>query len=360
VSTRAGTARAVLVPYVLSRLIVVVTLVVCRHVLTTLQVADRLRLQASLVGWDGGWYRDIARGGYDAVAREGLRFFPLFPLLGHAVAWFPGINAAASVVLVANVAALALGFAVRALVLEERADEALARRVVWLAYLLPPAFVLVMGYAEALFMTGAAVMLLALRRRRWWLAALAGVAVGLTRPVGILLAVPALVEAVRTRDRTALVAVAAPVAGTFAYLGWAARRTHDFWYPLRVQEDPTRRGRWLDPVRAVAHAVRELFSGDHLSAGVHVVAALLLVGLLVVLWRRWPLSFALYATVALVVALSGRNLDSLERYGLATIPFLLAAADVVGDVARERVVLVLAGAALVIACILAFTGVMVP
>jgi hypothetical protein len=360
VSTRAGTARAVLVPYVLSRVIVVATVVVCRHVLTTLQVAGRFRLQASLVGWDGGWYRDIARGGYDAVAREGLRFFPLFPLLGRAASWLPGVNATAAVVLVANVAALALGFAVRALVLEERADEALARRAVWLAYLLPPAFVLVMGYAEALFMTGAAVMLLALRRRHWWVAAVAGVAVGLTRPVGILLAVPALVEAVRTRDRTAVAAVAAPVAGTFAYLGWAARRTHDFWYPLRVQEDPTRRGHWLDPVRAVAHAVRELFSGDHLSAGVHVVAAVLLVGLLVVLWRRWPLSFALYATIALVLALSSRNLDSLERYGLATIPFVLAAADVVGDVARERVMLVLASAALVIACILAFTGVMVP
>jgi hypothetical protein len=360
VSSRAGTARAVLVPYVLSRVIVVVTLVVCRHVLTTLQVAGRFRVQASLLGWDGGWYRDIARGGYDAVAREGLRFFPLFPLLGHVVAWLPGVNAAAAVVVVANVAALALGFAVRALVLEERADEALARRAVWLAYLLPPAFVLVMGYAEALFMTGAAVMLLALRRGRWWLAAVAGVAVGLTRPVGILLAVPALVEAVRTRDRTALAAVAAPVAGTFAYLGWAAHRTHDFWYPLRVQEDATRRGGWLDPVRAVAHAVRELFSGDHLSAGVHAIAAVLLVVLLAVLWRRWPLSFAVYATVALFVALGSRNLDSLERYGLATVPFVLAAADLVADVAWERIVLVLASAALVIACVLAFTGVMVP
>jgi hypothetical protein len=360
VPTRSGTARAVLVPYVLSRVIVVVTLVVCRHVLTTLQVAARLRLQASLLGWDGGWYRAIARGGYDAVAREGLRFFPLFPLLGHAVTWLPGVNAGAAVVIVANVAALALGFAVRALVLEERADEALARRAVWLVYLLPPAFVLVMGYAEALFMTGAAVVLLALRRHQWWLAAAAGVAVGLTRPVGILLAVPALVEAVRTRDRTALAAVVAPVAGTFAYLAWAARRTHDFWYPLRVQQDPTRRGRWLDPVRAVAHAVRELFSGDHLSAGVHAVAAVLLVGLLVVVWRRWPLSFALYATVALLVALSSRNLDSLERYGLATVPFVLAAADVVADVTWERVVLVLASATLVIACVLAFTGVMVP
>ncbi len=349
-----------LVPYALSRLIVVVTLVVTRHVLTTVHVADRYRVQASLLGWDGGWYRDIARGGYDAVAREGLRFFPLFPLAGRVVAWFPGVNAGVAVVVVANVAALALGFAVRALVLQERADEDLARRAVWLVYLLPPAFVLVMGYAEALFMTAAAVALLALRRQQWWLAAIAGIAAGLTRPVGILLAVPTLVEAVRTRDRAAIAAVVAPVVGTFSYLWWAASRTHDFWYPLRVQQDPTRRGRWLDPFRAVAHSVRELFSGDHLSAGVHAVAAVLLFGLLVVLWRRWPLSFSLYATVALIAALSSKNLDSLERYGLATIPFVLAAADVVADPLWERVALVLVSAGLVVASVLAFTGVMVP
>jgi hypothetical protein len=357
---RGGTARAVFIPYVLSRVIVIATLLVSRHVLSTLHVAERFRMQASLLGWDGGWYRDIARGGYDAVTRDGLRFFPLFPLLARVIAWLPGVNAGVAVVVLANAAALAVGFAVHALVLEERADEDLARRAVWLVYLVPPAFVLVMGYAEALFMTGAAVALLALRRRRWWVAAGAGVVVGLTRPVGILLAVPALVEAIRTRDRAALAAVAAPVAGALAYLVWAARRTHDFWYPLRVQTDPTRRGRWLDPFRAVAHAGREFVSGDHLSAGMHAVAALVLVGLLVVLWRRWPLSFSLYATVSLVAALSSRNLDSLERYALATVPFVLAAADVIADPMRERVVLVLLSAGLVAASVLAFTGVLVP
>ncbi len=152
----------------------------------------------------------------------------------------------------------------------------------------------------------------------------------------------------------------APVAGTLAYLAWAHDRTHDFWYPLRVQQDPTRRGRWLDPFRAVGHAAAELFSGDHVSAGMHAVAAVVFAVLLVVLWRRWPLSFSLYASVALVIALGSRNLDSLERYGLATVPFVLAAADVVADPFWERVVLVLASAGLVAASVLAFSGVLVP
>jgi hypothetical protein len=353
-------ARAVLVPFVLSRLIVVVTLLVSRNVMTTLDLDRKYRIQASLLGWDASWYRDIARGGYDAVAREGLRFFPLFPMVGRVVAWLPGINAGVAVVLVANLFALAAGYAVRALVLEVRDDDDLARRAVWLAYLAPPAFVLVMGYAEALFMTASAVTLLGLHRRRWLLAALAALVASLTRPLGVLLAVPALVEAIRTRDRAAVAPVVAPVGGTLAYLGWAAERTHEYWYPLRVQQDPTRRGGWLDPFRAVGHAVSELFSGDHLSAGVHAAAAVAFVALLVVLWRRWPVSIALYATVALVVALGSRNLDSLERYGLATVPFVLAGADVIASPSWERIVLVLASAGLVAASVLAFTGVLVP
>jgi hypothetical protein len=103
-----------------------------------------------------------------------------------------------------------------------------------------------------------------------------------------------------------------------------------------------------------------LFSGDHVSGGIHAVTAVVLVGLLVVLYRRWPLSFSVYATVAAVVALSSRNLDSLERYSLATIPFVLAGADLLADEARERVVMMFATATLVGAAVLAFSGVLVP
>ena len=353
--------RSVLVPFVVSRLVVLGALATIRHIITTRHfVPVPVEIHSGLLAWDAAWYRDIARLGYDHVPREGLRFFPVFPLVARAVSWLPGTDAGFGVVCVANVSALALGFALYALVMQERGDSDLARRAVWLVYLAPPAFVLVMGYAEATFMTFAAVTLLGLRSRRWWLAAVFGFLAGLTRPVGVLFAVPAVVEGWRTRDVKAAVPAAAPAEGLLAYLVWAARRTHDFWYPLRAQQDPTRRGRWVDPMRAVAHNVHELFVGDHLSAGVHAVSAIVFVALLVVIARRWPLSFAIYAAVALLVALSSRNLDSLERYGLATLPFVLAGADLIAEPERERVVLYLAGAGLAAASMLAFTGVLIP
>jgi uncharacterized membrane protein YjdF len=154
--------------------------------------------------------------------------------------------------------------------------------------------------------------------------------------------------------------VGAPGLGTLAFLLWARRRTHDFFAPLRAQENEKLRGKWVDPFRGFGHAVHEALSGDHTSAAVHVLSAIVLVVLLVVLARRWPLSFTLYAAATLVLGLSTRNLDSLERYGLSTVPFVLAAADLVDTEARERIVLTLLGASLVLAAALAFTGVMVP
>ena len=183
---------------------------------------------------------------------------------------------------------------------------------------------------------------------------------GLTRPIGALLVIPVAIEAWRQRKVAAFVAACAPAIGAFGYLVWATRRSREFLYPVRVQEDASRRGGWVDPVRALAHNTHELFRGDHLSAGVHVVSAIVFIALLVVLARRWPLSYTLYAASVLFVALSSRNLDSLERYALSAVPFLFAAAEVVNTEERQFVVYTLAVAGLIGASILVFTGLVVP
>lgn len=365
-------AQAVLVPFVLSRAIVLASLVLTRHVVTAVH-ASPVPIQASdgLLGWDASWYREIARHGYGGVAKEGLRFFPFVPMLARVASWLPAVSVRLALLLVVNASAIAVGALVYELARREGRSDAVARRAVWIVYLAPPAFVLVMGYAEAVLMTASLVALLALRQRRWWIAAIAGVAAGLTRPVGVLLVVPALIEAYRApRARSSgstrgdyiarAAAVVGSVAGTGAYLLWAEHRSGDLLYPLRVQQASARRGGWIDPVRSVWRAVRDAATGDHLSAGVHVLTVAVLVALIVVLWRRWPVSFTAYAIVAVVVALSARNLDSLERYSLSTVPLVLAAAELVGGGVRERVVMVALGATLVAFSVLAFSGVLVP
>jgi len=361
-------ARAVLLPWVLSRFIVIATLGVTREVVRDLStLTDPIQVGQGLRAWDAAFYADIAGRGYDAVGTDGLRFFPLFPLMARVVAVIPGVDAGLAIVLVANASALALGFVLYRLAWHERHDERFARRAVWLVYLVPPAFVLVMGYAEATLMLLGAITLLALRRQQWWLAAGAGVLAGGCRPVGLLLAVPAFVEAIQhrramtSREVTARVfAVGAPLAGCFAYLSWAADRTDDFFAPLRIQEDPTRRGSMRFPVTNITDVYRDFATGDHDTAGLHLLTVVVCIALVVVLARRWPASYTAYAGVALAVGLSARNLDSLERYCLSTLPFVLALADVADTDGRERTLLVLCASGMVAAAVLAFTGSLVP
>src|SRR4051794_41945278 len=87
------TARAVLVPYVISRVVVVGSLLTIRHVITTRHFAIPIETHTGLLGADAAWYRDIARAGYGGLPAEGLRFFPLFPLLGRGACWLPGASA---------------------------------------------------------------------------------------------------------------------------------------------------------------------------------------------------------------------------------------------------------------------------
>src|SRR4029077_15621661 len=105
-----------------------------------------------LFAWDAGFYRGIAQHGYGfgTVPHDALRFFPLFPLAGRALGPVLGGRADVALVAVVEVSALVLGALVHRLVLLEGRDERTARRAAWLVALFPSAFVLVLGYAEAL------------------------------------------------------------------------------------------------------------------------------------------------------------------------------------------------------------------
>ncbi len=82
----------------------------------------------------------------------------------------------------------------------------------------------------------------------------AGFAAGLSRPVGMLLVIPAAIEvaanwrSLQVRERVVGVgAVLAAPAGAAAYLGWAQEVAGSFLLPLREQLSPSRRGTVADP-----------------------------------------------------------------------------------------------------------------
>ena len=210
-----------------------------------------------------GWYDRIAAHGYENLGNSALRFFPLLPVLARSLRAVPGTTAGMSVIIVANLACLAAFAALYRLVVVELGDEACARRAVWLLALAPTAFVLVMGYAESLLLLTSLVTFLGLRQRRYGLAICAGFAAGLCRPVGMLLAIPALIEvatswrALSSRQRLiGAGAVLAAPAGAAAYLGWTQEVVGSFLLPLREQLSRARRGAAADPFVTFARDAR--------------------------------------------------------------------------------------------------------
>jgi hypothetical protein len=193
------------------------------------------------------------------------------------------------------------------------------------------------------------------------------VAAGLTRPVGALLLVPAAVEALRGWRATGpgervgrLAAVAAPVVGTGAFLGWVGWRYGDALAPLRLQVEGGHHGRLVDPLVTLAHDASYLAHGHHLGEGLHLPWALVALALLVVAFRRWPVSYGAFAAAVLLVALTGSNLDSFERYALSAFPLVLAGASLTASRRVKWAVIVASGACLVGYAVLAFANVYVP
>ena len=324
-----------------------------------------LQLQQGLFSWDAAWYRDIAERGYDGVAREGLRFFPLVPLAARtlSVPLFGDVGLA--LVLIVNVAALGMGMALHRLVREETGNRVRATRAAWLVTLLPPAVVLVLGYAEAVAMLLVITAFLMLRRRRWLPAAMLAVLAGLSRPTGMLLAIPALVEVARgwnaasDRPQRLAAVVGAPV-GTAAYLAWVGWRYHDWALPLRLQNRADLRGGWDDPLHAIWGSAKALVSDGRIGDGLHIPWIGLFAVLLLVTFLKLPASYGLFSTAVLGLALSAHNLGSFERYGLFAFPLIIALAIVTDEERIERAVLVACGATLAGFTTLIFLGTFVP
>jgi hypothetical protein len=351
---------------------IVARLAVSLGVMIAVVGADKLRpakrpmqLHQGLFAWDAAWYRDIAQHGYHGVAREGLRFFPLVPLLARALAVPLVGRVGPALIVLVNIAALAAGALLHRLVRFETGERALATRSAWLLALLPAAVVLVMGYAEAVALVLVLGAFLALRRQRWWAAAALGVLAGLCRPTGVLLTVPALIEALRgwpaARDRAGRIAavLGAPV-GTAVFLGWVQWQYGDWQLPLRLQNSAALRGGLESPFTAVWGSVQALVSEGRIGDGAHVPWIGLFAVLLIVVFARLPVSYGAFAAVVMAVALSAHNLGSFERYGLNAFPFVIGLAVVTSDPRVERAVLTACGAALTGFTALIFLGAFVP
>jgi hypothetical protein len=367
-------ARAVVVVlpvWVAARVLVVGALAVARATVSTLRphnAAAALRVRQGLLAWDGGWYESIARHGYQASGVQSVRFYPGYPMVARVLGWIPGIGVGPALVILSNLCALAAMATLVVLVRHDLGDDGLARRSAWLIGLAPSAYALVLGYSDASLLLCSVVTFLGARTGRWWWAAVAGLAGSLVRPVGLLLVVPVAVELWRQR-RTAtagaewvarLSALVAPLVGTVAFFAWVGSQFGDPWLPLRVQDQQGHRGGLTVPLASMAHDLESAVHGHHLGSALHLPWVAVCLVLLVVAFRRLPLSYGAFAATLLVVSLASSNLDSFERYALGAFPLAVAASTATSRRGVEAAVLVVSAAGMTAYAVLAFVGIVVP
>jgi hypothetical protein len=209
--------------------------VLCRAVtLASLAIADLFThngLSGDLNIWDAHWFIRAAVHGWPShlpvssghVVGSTLAFFPLFPLVIRWLSALTSLSPLAVGVAVSGATGLTAVIAV-GMVVREFAGSQKAERAALLFTLLPGSFVFSLVYSEGIVITCVAFGLLALMRRRWWLAGLLGLVASATSPIALAFVIScawcAGVELWRHRNwRSLLAPVLAPL-GFVGYMAW--------------------------------------------------------------------------------------------------------------------------------------------
>lgn len=268
--------------------------------------------------WDGVWYRMIAEQGYGMPTPPPvIVFFPFYPILVQIAAFFVRDFQIASL-LVSN------GCLVAAALLFDRLlrldyDEETCRRAITFLMFNPASFFFSMAYTESTFLLLSIAALLAARRGKWFVACLCGMCLSATRPPGLLIAAPLLLEYTRPWriSRAHLRAMLHPRLFLFGLiplgLGFYMLYCHfvfgDLFRPLRAQVGWSRA--FTPPYQTFFNP--QNFSPSHLAFYRSlIVAAFGLLALGVI--NRLRASYWAYAMVSVLFYLSWTSLDGMPRY----------------------------------------------
>jgi hypothetical protein len=297
-------------------------------------------LPRALGSWDAAWYLSIAQHGYfldrPPPTDSAVAFFPGWPVALRAAHTVLGLHLVVSGVVLELVAGTLAAVALWALT-RELCGERVARRTVALWALFPGSYVLLLLYSEGLTLLFSAVCLLALLRKRWWIAGVAGLLATAVQPDALVLVVCgawcAGAHIWRERRWRSLTSLAAPllcVTSPLAYFAYLAHERGDFllWYHVERTIWSSGDGFYNNTVFIVGHAFTR--PGD-LSTLIPAIGILWVVAGLVcmVLWRP-PVVLWIFTVGALLAAFDSTPVGPRPRLLLVAFPLIIA----VGRLAR--------------------------
>jgi hypothetical protein len=328
--------------------------------------ASHVGLLSKLDIWDGEWFLRIVRHGYPAhlpeagghVAANPTAFFPVLPLLARALD-VTGLPAGWSLLVVSAVtgatAVYGVGRPARHL-----AGDAAGDRSALLFAVFPGTFVFSLGYPEGIVITCVSLGLVALLRRRWWVAGLLGAVATAASPVALAFVVSCAWCAGRSilRERRfgALVAPVLAPLGFVAYMAYLRIHTGqlDAW---RLTE----RGGWHSfasptyPFRILGTFLRDPLSPTLTGQILFVGTVAAVIGVLLMFREHQPAPVLLYALGAVAAAAVSQPVGLRPRFWMLAFPMIIALGTrYEGRV--HRVLVVVSAALLVAVSILEFSS----
>jgi Gpi18-like mannosyltransferase len=295
--------------------------------------------------FDAGWYHGIASQGYEyrGVGRNNLAFFPVYPLLMRAGGWLLGGRQ--QDYYFAGIVISWLAFAAAMTVLYRLAlvdlPRAAALRAVAYTAIFPFAYFFGAVYSESAYLLALLVTVYALRRQRWIAAAAAGAVMTATRATGFM-AAPGLAWLAwksagheRSTQVKAALAAAACVGGIAAYSvfnAWLSPSPFT-WYDAitfwNYHPGGNPFGSLLGLLRALVTRPYQFLTTERMAPydTLNASAALLALGLVPLIWKRFNGGYALIVLAALVLPLSSGQFEGLGRYTSVQFPVFLALAS---------------------------------
>lgn len=320
----------------------------------------------ALTRWDARWYLWIAGHGYprsvNTLVFDGQSphaFLPLFPVLvrvlrpafaGHLVVAALALNLLLGAVFALAVRTLA------AQLMEPRA----ATRAAILVLFFPGAYVLSLAYSEALALALAALALLALLRRRWLLAGVAGGLATATRSamlaISVAAAVAALVAIKQRRDWRSLLAPVLSLGGIAVFFVYQRLHTG---VPNAWQQAEYRFGQRRDFLRTflgrIPGVLHSALAGDHANYTLWLVGLIAIVPLLLFAVRPVLHPVLLVYSLAIIgPCLLYSSVNARPRFLFAAFPLVFAYARRAGP--RMTAALAAAGAVAMAGLTYAYLG----
>jgi hypothetical protein len=282
--------------------------------------------------WDSKWYGSIVDNGYLFVPGEqsNVAFFPLFPLLVHALSRPFGDPRAVGFV-ISNVALFVACLGLHALARDTLRSEQLALRSVLHLVIWPTSFFFSIFYTEGLFLALAVWSVLSAMRGRFVLAGVLAALLGATRPVGLLVVLPILIEAFEIRERAwrprwragwagAVGLLLAP-SGVAAYMLYLHFRFGRAWIFLDAAATWNRR--LVSPLTSIQNTLRVEPFFQALFFGVAIWSLVIIAYMCV---KKVRPSLIVFAAANLAVAMSWNYLEALPRYLSVAFPLYLGSA----------------------------------